>query len=445
MTSKVIKTITEHCMISKGDTVGVGLSGGADSVALLHILVTNKDLLGIEKIKGIHIHHGIRGDEADRDLNFSKNLCEKFGVEFVCFYADIPAEAEKTGESIEECARRIRYDFFSQSDCTKIATAHNLNDNMETVIFNMARGTSIHGLCGIPYIRENYIRPLLDCTRNEIEEYLKANSLVFVTDSTNLCDDYTRNKIRHNVIPQLFEINPSFDKSFSNCVDSIKLANDFVMQSATRIFESVQNTEENYYDCKQITQCHKAIENQVISLILKEQGVTNIIKKHIDAVSHIIKNGGKANLGSNITANSDRVFLRFGEIEEIEHFEIQIMNNADKVRTPLGVLTIKHLFKEDLQNLNKFEMQDSIDCDKICGGLTIRNRIDGDCYCPMGRVNKKLKKLFNEYKISAYDRSKMLIISDDDGIIWTQYFGVADRCKIDKNTSKSIMIYELGE
>ena len=115
MTSKVIKTITEHHMISKGDTVGVGLSGGADSVALLHILVSNKKSLGIEKIKGIHIHHGIRGEEADRDLNFSKDLCNKLDIEFVCFYADVPSEAKKSGESIEQCARRMRYDFFSQT------------------------------------------------------------------------------------------------------------------------------------------------------------------------------------------------------------------------------------------------------------------------------------------------------------------------------------------
>lgn len=445
MTSKVIKTITEHYMISKGDTVGVGISGGADSVALLHILVTNKELLGISKIKGIHIHHGIRGDEADRDLNFSKNLCEKLGIEFVCFYADIPAEAMKTGESVEECARRIRYEFFSQTDCTRIATAHNLNDNMETVIFNMTRGTSISGLCGIPYIREKYIRPLLDCTRNEIEEYLKMNSLDFVTDSTNLCDDYTRNKIRHHVVPQLFSINPSFDKAFSNCVDSVKLANDYVMKNAVKIFKSVKNTAENKYDCKQIKQCHKAVENQVISLILKEQRVPDVTKKYIDAVSHIVENGGKANLGGNITAISDRVFLHFGEIEDIEYFEFQIENNEEKVETPVGVLTIKNLFKEDLQNLNKLEMQNSVDCDRICGNLTVRNRIDGDAYKPANRVNKKLKKLFNESEVSIYERSKMLIISDDNGIIWTQYFGVADRCKINNNTNKGIMICELGE
>lgn len=444
MTSKVIKTITEHHMISKGDTVGVGLSGGADSVALLHILVSNKDTLGFEGIKGIHIHHGIRGDEADRDLNFSRNLCEKLGVEFVCFYADIPAEAQKTGESIEECARRVRYNFYSQSDCTKIATAHNLNDNMETVIFNMTRGTSIKGLCGIPYSRENYIRPLLDCTRSEIEEYLKLNSLDFVTDSTNLCDDYTRNKIRHNVILQLFEINPSFDKAFANCIDSIKLANDYILHSANEILEKARNNECEYA-CNEIRTCHKAVENQVISLILKEQGVTNITKKYIDAVSHIMNNSGKANLGGNITANSDRYFLRFAEVEEVQHFEISVKDNEEQIRTPVGILTMKQLLKEDLQNLNKFEMQDSIDYDKICGGLTIRNRIDGDCYCPRGRVNKKLKKLFNEEKVSVYKRSKMLIISDDNGIIWTENFGVAERCKIDKNTNKGVMIYVLGE
>ncbi len=444
MTSKVIKTITDHRMILKGEIVGVGLSGGADSVALLHILTNNKEKLGISEIKGIHIHHGIRGDEADRDLKFSKNFCEKLGVEFVYYYADIPAEAQKTGESIEECARRIRYDLFSKSDCTKIATAHNLNDNMETVIFNMTRGTSISGLCGIPYVREKYIRPLLDCTRNEIEEYIKENELDYVTDSTNLCDDYTRNKIRHNVIPQLFSINPSFDVAFSNCVDSVKLANDYILQSATEILESARNIE-NEYDCKPIKQCHKAVENQVISLILKEQGVPNITKKYIDAVSHIIKNGGKASLGGNITAYVDCEILCFGEQKTVEHFEIKVENNEKTVKTPVGIVVLEYLFKEDLQNLNRFDMETLIDCDKICGSLTIRNRVEGDAYQPAKRVNKKLKKLFNEEKISVKKRSEMIIVSDENGIIWTECFGVADRCRVEKNTEKSIRISVVGE
>ncbi len=457
MTNKVIKTITKNHMISKGDIVGVGLSGGADSVALFHFLVTNKEKLGISKIKGIHIHHGIRGEEADRDLKFSKELCEKFNVECVCYHVDVPAEAEKTGESIEECARRIRYDLFSKTNCTKIATAHNLNDNIETVIFNMARGTSISGLCGIPYVRDIYIRPLLDCTRNEIEEYIKTNSLYFVTDSTNLCDDYTRNKIRHNIIPQLFEINPSFDKAFANCLDSVKLANDYIMKDAVEIFEEVRDLEENCYWCSQITKCSEAVKNKVVSLILKENGVPNISKKYIDAVLNIIENGGKASLGGNITANSDRKILCFGEMQETDRFEVLVEDNCkqtkdssgavvlEQIKTPVGVINLEYLLKEDLQNLNEFEIQDAFDYDRICGKLTIRNRIEGDCYCPMGRVNKKLKKLFTEKGVSVYKRSKMLIISDEKGIVWTEYFGVADRCKINKNTNNGVMIYVLGE
>ncbi len=457
MTNKVIKTITKNHMISNGDIVGVGLSGGADSVALFHFLVTNKEKLRVSKIKGIHIHHGIRGSEADRDLEFSKKLCEKHNIECVYYYADVPKEAEKTGESIEECARRIRYDLFSKSGCTKIATAHNLNDNIETVIFNMVRGTSISGLCGIPYVRDIYIRPLLDCTRKEIEEYIKENSLDFVTDSTNLCDGYTRNKIRHNIIPQLFEINPSFDKTFANCVDSLKLANDYIVQDAVEVLNEVRDLEENCYWCSQIAQCSEAVQNKIISLILKEQGVPNISKKYIDAVLNIIKNGGKANLGGNITANSDREVLCFGEMQDTEHFEILVKDNCEQtknssgmvvleqIKTPVGQISLKYLLKEDLQNLNEFEIQDVFDCDKICGELTIRNRTDGDSYCPMGRVNKKLKKLFNEKGISVYKRSKMLIIADENGIVWTKYFGVAERCKIDKNTKNGVMIYVSGE
>lgn len=443
MTIKVINTITKHHMISKGDTVGVGLSGGADSVALFHILVSNKEKLGIHKIKGIHIHHGIRGEEADRDLEFSKSLCEKFNVEFMPYYANIPAEAEKTGESIEECARRIRYDFFLKSDCTKIATAHNLNDNMETVIFNMARGTSISGLCGIPYVRENYIRPLLDCTRNEIEDYLKENSLDFVTDSTNLCDDYTRNKIRHNILPQLFEINPTFDKSFSNCVASVRLSNDYILQSATQLFEKSKT--DFGYDCSVFENCHNAVKNQVVSLILKEQNVPNITKKYIDAVSHIIENGGTANLGGNVTANAERKKLFFGEIENVDFFCIKAENHNCEIKTPVGIIKLECLFKKDLQNLNKENMDFLLDCDKILGELSVRNRIDGDVYQPAGRINKKLKKLFNEEKISVIERSKMLVLSDECGIVWTEFFGVAERVKVKNNTEKCIKISVVGE
>lgn len=442
MTTKVIKAITKYNMLSKGDTVGVGLSGGADSVALLHILVKNRSELGISHIKAIHIHHGIRGTEADRDLEFSKAFCEKLGVELVSFFVNVPDEAQKTGESIEECARRLRYECFLKSGCAKIATAHNLNDNIETVIFNMARGTSISGLCGIPYVRECYIRPLLDCTRQEIEEYISENSLEYVTDSTNLCDDYTRNKIRHNIIPQFFELNPNFSQGFANCNESVRLANDYISLEAVRVLENARSNDD--YDCEKISSCHKVIKNQVISKILKEQGVPDITKKYIDAVLHIIENGGKASLGGNVTASSHKRILSFKEIEELEHFEIGISDLTGQIQTPVGVVSFD-LLKENSQKLDKFKIQNSVDCDKICGRLTLRNRLEGDAYCPLKRVNKKLKKLFTENNISVANRSRMLIMTDEKGIIWTEFFGVADRCKIENNTKSSVMITVMGE
>ena len=443
MISKVVKTVSEHRMISSGDTVGVGLSGGADSVALLHILVTNKEKLGIKKIKAVHIHHGIRGDEADRDLDFSKKLCERLNVEFISFHINVPAKAEKTGESLEECARRLRYECFERVECDKFATAHNLNDNAETVIFNLARGASLSALCGIPYTRGKYIRPLLNCTREEIEAYLKENNLEYVTDSTNLSDEYTRNKIRHNILPLLFELNPSFDKAFSKCVDSVKTADDYIVTSAKELLLKAKT--DDYYDCSLFKNCHNAVKNQVISLILKEQNIKNISRDYISAVAHIIENGGKVSLGGNITAFAERKKLYFNELSTAEDFEIHLELKNQQFTTPVGIFSVNIIDKKDLQKLNIKNIDKFIDCDKISSDVFARNRREGDNYKPINRGTKTLKKLFNEAKIPVCDRSKMLILTDNEGIIWTELFGVSEYYKADETTEKFVEIINLGD
>ncbi len=443
MISKVAKTLSEHQMLKFCDTVGVGLSGGADSVALLYIFVTNKDKLGIKKIKAVHIHHGIRGVEADRDLEFSKKLCEKLGVEFISFNINVPAEAEKTGESLEECARRLRYECFDRVECDKFATAHNLNDNAETLIFNFARGTSLSGLCGIPYTREKYIRPLLDCTREEIEEYLNENNLDYVTDSTNLSDEYTRNKIRHNILPLLFELNPSFDKAFLKCIDSVKIADDYIMTSAKDLLSKAKT--DDYYDCTVFENCHNAVKNQIISLILKEQNVKDINREHISAVIHILKNGGKSSLGGNVTAFAERNKLYFNEPSIAEDFEIPLELKNQQFTTPVGIYSVNITDKKDLQKLNIKNIDKFIDCDKISSDVFARNRREGDSYKPVNRGTKSLKKLFNEAKTPVCDRSKMLILTDSEGIIWTELFGVSEYYKADETTEKFVEIIKLGD
>ncbi len=444
MTDKVIKTVSEHQMIAPNSVVGVGFSGGADSVTLLHFLANNKEKLQIKELKAVHIHHGIRGEEADHDLKFCEEFCKKYDVAFVSFLENIPETVEKTGESLEECARRIRYECFHKVQCDVLATAHNLNDNAETFLLNFARGSALQGLCGIPYKRDKYIRPLLDCTREEIEEYVEKNDLQFVIDSTNMCDDYTRNKIRHNILPQLFAINPSFDKAFSKCVESVSLSNDFILNEAKTLFN--QSKCENHFECSVFENCHSALKNQVISLILKEKKAQNISREHILQVNNIIENGGSADIGNDVTVYVERQKLYFKKPDLVDKFVILFNPDDEKVITPIGDYLIASAEYKDLQKLNKQDMDNLIDCDKICGEVFWRNRQEGDSFVPRNRkCTKTLKRLFNDNKIAIAKRSEMLILSDENGIVWTEFFGVADRCKITEETKKYFNVKKVGD
>ena len=212
MENKVLSAIKRFSLLEKGDVVTVALSGGADSVSLLYALLAVSDELGIT-VNAAHLNHSIRGEEAERDQQFVTNLCKKLKVELFCEKRDVPAFAKENGLSLELAARKVRYEFLEGVAQGKVATAHTASDNLETMIFNLARGTSLKGLSGIPVKRGIYIRPLILCTRQNVEDYCKENEISFVTDSTNLSDDYSRNKIRHNVIPVLKEINCAAEES----------------------------------------------------------------------------------------------------------------------------------------------------------------------------------------------------------------------------------------
>ena len=218
----------------------VGLSGGADSTALFTALCE----CGAHVIAA-HVDHGIRGDEAKRDAEFCRQLCNERGVEFCLFEADVPAEAAKSGESIEEAARRIRYAFFDtimeEKRIPILATAHNADDNAETVILNLTRGSGTRGVCGIPAVRPvkhgTLVRPLLAVTRAEIEEYCRKNALPYVTDSTNLCDDYARNRIRHKVLPELRSLNPDVIGAICRLSSAASEDCDYLDDAARRFLE----------------------------------------------------------------------------------------------------------------------------------------------------------------------------------------------------------------
>ena len=233
--------LAEYKMIEKGDAVVAALSGGADSVSLLHALTELSGELGIT-VSACHVNHHLRGAEADADMHFCEELCQRLGVELRVLEADV-ASMQQKHESLEECARRVRYDFFAEvSRGKKLATAHNSNDCAETVLLNLMRGTGLKGLCGVPPVRGNIIRPLIFCTRDEVEEYCRSRGLTWVTDKTNLSTDYTRNKIRHIILPEMLKINGSLFGTMNLMELSLREDSDFLDNMARQALSESETT-----------------------------------------------------------------------------------------------------------------------------------------------------------------------------------------------------------
>ena len=232
MLEKVRKAIGEFNMLTEGEAVLCCLSGGADSVTLLLCLRE----LGYE-VSAMHINHGLRGEESDRDERFCVRLCEELGVPLTVKAVDVKGFCLKTGKSVEEGARELRYAAFESSPIKKIATAHTLSDSLETALFNLARGTGAKGICGIPPVRGRFIRPLIGCTRTEIESFLRERGREWVTDSTNLSDDYSRNRIRHGAVPVLTSLNPAAEQAFARLSASLREDDRYLCAEAQRLLD----------------------------------------------------------------------------------------------------------------------------------------------------------------------------------------------------------------
>ncbi|MDO4380881.1 MAG: tRNA lysidine(34) synthetase TilS [Clostridia bacterium] len=236
MICKVKETINRYAMLENTSSVAIGLSGGADSVCLFDVLLKLRTEFGFE-IAAVHVNHNLRGEEALRDQKFVEELCKKNGVKLNVVSEDVSALAKKMHIGIEECGRKVRYEAFESTGCDKIAVAHSLSDCIETTVFNLIRGSSLSGITRIPPIRGKIIRPLINCTSEEIRRYCNENNLDFVVDSTNLHDDYSRNFIRERIIPQFSRLNGNFAESFERFYDSVEKDENFLNLQAEQLFE----------------------------------------------------------------------------------------------------------------------------------------------------------------------------------------------------------------
>lgn len=447
MFDKAVLAVERFGMLRSRDTVVAAVSGGADSMAMLCFLLNVREIYNLNIIAA-HVNHGLRGDEAARDENFVRDFCACREIPFEVLHADVAAEAEKSGESTEECGRRIRYEFFSRiCSGAKIATAHTANDNAETVLFNLTRGAALKGICGIPPVRGNIIRPLIYCTRAEIENYCAENGISFVTDSTNLTLDYTRNKIRHTVVPALSEINPSFADSVSRLSESARLDEDYLSGTVRRLIKSAASAEG--YRAAAFLGAHKALGNRAVHMLLEQECPEQANSRMVFMISDILKRGGKIQLSDELFAVCSCGILRFertfspteewgDDIDSFESGEVQ----CDGGRINLHCVNKKVFL--DTQKIHKDILDYCVDYDKIVGKAHIGSRREGDkITLAKRRCTKTLKKLFNEAHIEPEKRNGIAVLSDISGVLWVEGFGADMRAKVTGDT-KNFLIINVG-
>ena len=439
MNLKVKQTIERHHMLASGDTVLVALSGGADSMALLNVLYSLKDEYSLT-LCAAHFNHGIRGDEAKRDEDFCVDVCREMGIELFVGSADIPALAKQKGIGVEECGRQERYAFFEHvAPNAKVATAHTLSDCEETFLFNLARGASLKGLTSIPPVRDNIIRPLIDCSRDEIENYCEQNSIEFVTDSTNLEDEYTRNRIRHKTVPELKNINGSFDSAFSRCVNSLREDDELLTMLSNAAVERARLADG--FLTEPFVVLHPSLKRRAVAAVIEELTGEKPQFHHIEAVCGIIEFGGDTQVSGGISLRASAGVLRKVKAKTDE-WCVEAVFGLNKL--PYGDIKLELFDKNNkinIQNFNKQLLDNAFNYDKINGKLFFGSIREGDKIRLRGRgVTKQLRRIFSEMHIEPELRRTVPVLRDDDGIVWVCGAGVADRVAVNSCTDSIVTV-----
>lgn len=408
------------------------VSGGADSVCLLHLLCRAGKERGF-RVCAAHYNHGIRGEEAARDEAFTAELCKKLGAEYMSEAGDVPAYARENRLGTEEAARTLRYEFLHRAakalDCEYIATAHNADDNAETMIFNLARGSGAKGLCGIPAQRGKLIRPIIGVTRREIEVYLEENSLPHVEDSTNALDDYSRNLIRHSVMPQLRRINPGLAEA---CLRTAEL----LQQDEEHFSRAVQEFLEIHFDGESVdASALRALDAAVSSRVVRALWGKSLSMVHVRAVLALAESTELSFAdvpGGRIKSERGRIYFHDNGSEErdftpIEERRIDI---GREVTVPEAGVKIRAYYEDEGREINGLFKTYRLKCESIYRYIYCTGRKPGDKLAPVGRgCTKTLKSLFAEKGMTRAERERCVILRDERGILLVDGLGIDERVK----------------
>lgn len=420
----------------------LALSGGADSRALLDLLIEYCKNSGAN-LSVAHVNHMIRGKEAERDRDFCGKLAEKHQLPFYLLEADVPTLAKEHRRGLEEEARIVRYNFFakvmSENSIPLLATAHNATDNAETVIFNLTRGSGIKGLCGIPPIRDfeggKIIRPILKISKDEILEYCAENNLEYVTDATNAEIEYSRNRIRNNVLPELKRINENVISNISRASELLRESDAFIDTLAN---EFIVSQKERYsLELKSFNTLHNALKARIALVLLGDffEVETSHVKDFISLAEKAVPHSMLCFPKNTIASVGNGCIIISDKPQKGETFSYEkqiflgetVLDGLDMV-----ILTEKYTNTENsednhnnLKNIYKKSTSTLISFDTINDGLFIRPKKDGDVIL-CGGMHKKLKKLFCEKKLPLSLRAKLPVFYDTKGIAWVPLTAVRD-------------------
>lgn len=444
----VMDTIKKFNMFSVGDRVVLGLSGGADSCVLLYVLAELKKELGITLFSA-HLHHGIRGAEADRDLESARAFSESLDIPFLSKHVNVPKYAKENKISEETAGRKLRYRFFEEVckeyNCNKIVVAHNKNDSAETIVLNLIRGSGSNGFGGIKATNGKIVRPLIETSRTDIENFSIEKGILYVNDSTNFCDIYARNIVRNEILPQMSRINLGAINNIVKCSEILSAENDFFESYISEhSFFDIENGEAVISRTK-LEKAHIALGRRVVLSAMKSlTGSTNNISfKQIDALISNIKTGLTHAFGNGYYAvvNSDSVIIT-NNLKDIVTYEYE-------VKPPCTIQIGENGDRYSFQFVNKpiFSPQTLCICADFIkdNSLVMRSRKDGDSFVPFGmKGSKKLKNFFIEQKIPAYLRSEFPILVNGDEICAVLPLRTSEKYRINSDTTKILMITKLG-
>ena len=452
---KVIKTIRKHSMIDEGDKVLIAFSGGIDSTALVHVLYGLKDRLRI-KLYAAHVNHKLRGKDSDLDALFVEKTCRELGIPLFSEDFDIKGFAEQRKMGIEDAARTIRYEYFdriaAKTGAQKIALAHSADDNIETFLMRLIRGSGLKGLESIPYLRGKIIRPLIEITRAELEEYLRSIKVKARVDRTNRETRFTRNRVRNNLLPALESYNSNIRRVLLRTIAAVSADHDFIRKRSEEMFMKLLIShagDELTLDIEKLSKLEPAIETEVIRLAIEavKKDLIDVSFNHIDEIVKLL--GSKR---AEVDLPGLYVYINKGQLKMSRSqyvnkgasaFSHQLDVPGEINMPEIGLSLESQVL--DTYKMNEIRLQDPfqayLDYDKIERPLTVRNRKDGDSFSPLGlKGKKKLQDIFTDNKVDLDSRDRIPVILSGNSIVWVVGYRISDDVKVTPRTKKVVKI-----